>query len=464
MRLERRSNKQARLILTSMIVDSHALGIIAQKWDGHLFPSRWENLIGTWCVEHFTKYKKAPAKHVEILFDQWSVGKDKDTVKAVSTFLSGLSGEYKRLKQTSQTEYVIDAAASYFTAVSMRSLVDEVQADLEDGDIEKAQSRLDKYHKIEIGLGAGIEMSKDKEAMRRAFEKKSDPIIRYSGAMGNFIGDSFERNGFISFEGPEKRGKTWWLIDVAWRAMLQKRKVAFFEVGDLSEDQMMRRLGCRAAKRPLDPEPFNYPISIEPSIDGGITNAEVEERTRKAVTWQAAVRALNKINTRTGLKKTESSFFRLATYPARSISVSGISSVLQTWERQEWVPDVVVVDYADILAPINGTADTRDQINATWVMLRAMSMSNHCLVITATQTDADSYNAETIDMDNFSEDKRKRAHVTGSIGINQTDPEKEKGIYRLNWIVRRERKFDRKKCVHVAGCLALARPCILSTF
>ena len=49
----------------------------------------------------------------------------------------------------------------------------------------------------------------------------------------------------------EKRGKTFWLIDMAWRGMLQRKKVAFFATGDMSQRQMMRRFIARAAKRPF---------------------------------------------------------------------------------------------------------------------------------------------------------------------------------------------------------------------
>ena len=67
-------------------------------------------------------------------------------------------------------------------------------------------------------------------------------------------------------------------------------------------------------------------------------------------------------------------------------------------------------------------------------------------------------------MENFSEDKRKHAHVTGTVGLNQTKEESKIGIMRLNWIVAREMRFNSHKCCHVAGCLDIANPAIKSTF
>jgi hypothetical protein len=78
-------------------------------------------------------------------------------------------------------------------------------------------------------------------------------------------------------------------------------------------------------------------------------------------------------------------------------------------------------------------------------------------VVAPTQADAASYEQHTQKMKNFSEDKRKLAHVTGLIGLNQTDTEKGGGIMRLNWIVLREAPFEARRCLYVAQCLPLGK-------
>jgi hypothetical protein len=155
----------------------------------------------------------------------------------------------------------------------------------------------------------------------------------------------------------------------------------------------------------------------------------------------------------------------LSVHPNSSINVEGIVSTLNVWERSGWVPDVVVVDYADILSiPTGYRPGDRDAINETWKQLRNLSQSRHILVVTATQADANSYTANTIRRGNFSDDRRKNDHVTGMLGINATEEEQELGIFRLNWTKRREEAYTESRCVHVAGCLHLGRPHIKSTF
>ena len=471
MKLERREGSAERRVLIGMVVDDAVLGTISSKWtkDG-LFASRWSNLVGKWCCAHFENYQSAPKKAVESLFEEWATGNgDKDTIDLVERFLESLSGEYEQMAKESNGEYLLDLAATHFDRVAVERLKESLTADLEAKDVAKALKRVENFARPEVGKSHGVDVLTSVEALKNAFRKKADPLIVYPGALGTFFRDALERDALISFMGPEKRGKTFWLIDIAWRAMLQGRRVAFFEVGDMSEGQILLRFASRAAKRPIratDPgKPVRYPVGLEHDPDAKQANVTFDEFDfPEALDWKEAWAAVEGVAKKLGDKKLDSRF-RLSCHPNSTLTVHGITSILQSWDRQGWgTPDVIVIDYADVLSPTNGSADTRDQINATWKALRALSQSLHALVVTATQSDADSYTVETMNMGNFSEDKRKNAHVTGMVGINQAGDEKKLGLQRLNWLALRESEFTPSDVCHVAGCLAVANPAILSSF
>jgi replicative DNA helicase len=153
----------------------------------------------------------------------------------------------------------------------------------------------------------------------------------------------------------------------------------------------------------------------------------------------------------------------LSVHPSASVNVPKIEAILNGWERAGWVPDIIIIDYADLLAPITAREQLH-QIDETWAALRGLSQSRHCLVVTATQASAQSFRAETINETHFSGNKLKLAHVTGMVGISATPAERSIGISRLNWIVRREGEFDTDRVCHCAGCLAIANPAIKSIF
>lgn len=249
------------------------------------------------------------------------------------------------------------------------------------------------------------------------------------------------------------------LLDVAWRAMVQKRRTAFFAIGDMSERQVMRRLLVRAAGKPFTPRVVKKPVSIKREESGEIKVEYDEVSFDEPLSWHQAVKACEKITRGRTIP-----YLKLSCHPNSAIGMDGVRGILADWAREGWVADVVVIDYADNLDPPPGSGDPRNAVNMIWKQMRRASQELHCCLVTASQTDAESYAAQTITKKNFSENKLKNAHTTGVVGINQTDDEKKQGIYRLNWVVRREEEFSEYRCAAVAGCLALVRPVMVSVF
>lgn len=854
MRIEKRDSKDEKRVLIGMIVDRAVLGAIAVKWKSVSFRSKWANLVGGWCVDFYNRYEEAPGPSIQGLYEAWaSDAKDDATVQLVEKFLETLSDEYETLKEESNSDFVLDIAKRHFEKVRIEKLQEELKGDLDAGDIERANKRLEKSSRIELGVGAGVDIFLDPQAVQAAFEAKGDPLIRYKGAIGEFYGDSLERDALVAILAAEKRGKcvsedmeimlangevytireiverqitvpvltlnekwnrfqmaipsqfwkngkkecwevttktgrrvvttgnhqyltpsgwkllediqkgdfiavpkripffgntpmeeaeikfiaymlaegccvcspatftntdpelisdfeqccqslnlrqvrrgisnviykstpilkkyglyghkstekvipkaifklpksqvalflriffscdgwispsrgnlivglclaseklirqishllnrfgivhkvtqssakcegkvfpcwsigikddenvslflkeinfisykrkeifepkhlksfldrvppeisrkiveesggfpgarsvlsnarsgrptmrksfvgldnnlvrqkyldsdvlwdevteirhvgkkmtydlgipithnfvandcvvhnTWEMIDLAYTAMEQRRKVAFFEIGDLTQHQLIRRMAIRACRRPLKPKTVWYPTSIErdPEEEDKVHVEREEKVFEGELAWQEALRRMAKIQQKK--LRSDESYFRLSCHPTFSVNIQQIENILQSWERHDWVPDVVIIDYADNLAPPYGSGEGRDAINETWGRMRGLSQSWHNLVITATQATRASYSAKVVTREHPSEDKRKLAHATAMVGINTTHDEKTKGVSRRNWVVLREEEFFEEKCVYVAGCLAVGRPIILSTW
>lgn len=461
MKITKYEASELRLVLAGMVTDAHVLATVAPRWrdDVGLFDNRWANLIGGWAVAWYSQYNTAPGGNIEDVFDRWCAeGKrDDETVQLAEKFLRYLSDDYmERPVADRNTQYIIDRAGGYFEKCALKRLNEEIAEKLTTGDTGGIKKLITEFSPPNIGAGGFIEFG-DQDAIRTAFEHEDECLVKYPGPLGEFLGSEFCRDGLISFMAPEKRGKTWWLIDLAWRAMCQRRRVAFFQVGDMSQNQTLRRMGVRAARRPMVAKTVHIPTAL---YAGGEVDRE-ERVFDRALSWKDAWAGATRVIEQK--IKSKESFLRLSTHPNSSISAMGIRGLLLDWARLGWCADVVVIDYADILAPPVGTADTRDQINGTWKALRRISQEFHCLVVTATQADAASYAQETLTRSNFSEDKRKLAHVTGMLGINQTEDEKEVGIMRLNWLARREAHYTESAVCWCAGCLDIGYPVIYST-
>ena len=94
-------------------------------------------------------------------------------------------------------------------------------------------------------------------------------------------------------------------------------------------------------------------------------------------------------------------------YPTRSASVNTLSAHLKQMEIQEIKPDVVIVDYADILKPTTFYKEKRHATGETYENLRGMAGEFDVPIWTASQANRSSLEEEVIDASKVAEDYSK---------------------------------------------------------
>ncbi len=465
--VEARGGNDVRRILTAIIMDKVVCATVASKWNPKhgLFDSDWANLVAGWAVRYYNRHKAPPGPAVEVLFDEWaSTGKnDRELVDSIRTFILGLSDEYDRLGRFSP-DFILDKAARYFNIVQGKQLAESIQLHAQNGDVDKMWASVQKTRKVEMGLGSGVDLFSDIGAMKKASRETRKALLTMPDALGNFFGFALERDGFIGIIGKNKIGKSFWLMDIGWRAAEQGLKVAFFGIGDMSQSQYYHRFMARVMGRPyLGDVTFTYPkdILVPPAKNGFPPELDTEEMYYKEpLDPKLAWTKFQEIKKRYGY-----STFKLSCHANGSIGTSGINSILEGWTLDGWVPDVVVIDYADLLThPPGFDPSDRGGVNQNWKDMRQMSQVLHCLVVTASQGDTNSFDAPVLTRKYFNTDRRILDHVTGMVGLNQSSEELKNGVIRLNWINARDWPYNEEKCVSAVGCLAIANPAILSCF
>ena len=94
-------------------------------------------------------------------------------------------------------------------------------------------------------------------------------------------------------------------------------------------------------------------------------------------------------------------------YPTRSASVNTLAAHLKQMEIQEIKPDVVIVDYADILKPTAFYKEKRHATGETYENLRGMAGEVDIPIWTASQANRSSLEEDIIDASKVSEDYSK---------------------------------------------------------
>jgi hypothetical protein len=464
MKRKKVESKTESQILIGMIVSKPFLTQIAPVIEFAFFKTDMHRTVAKWCIQYFNQYQDCPDKRIENIFHGWVENKkpDPEIVSSVEAFLSHLSEKHDTEKDIN-VPYLLDETAKWVTLRKMELLKDEIEYAITNGSIEEAENAIVNYSTLSLSEGNGIDLLHDKAAWEAAYSEAQKPLIRFANDdVDRFLARPMTRDALIGILAPEKRGKTWWCIELAIRGLRNRKRVAFFEVGDMSQSQILKRFGCYFSKRPSIRAlcgDVRVPVHIERHDKQPFVGYETMA-CKSPITLKSSLESVARFAASQGIGE---NYLRLSTHANSSVSVADINGILQRWGQEyEFVPDIIVIDYPDILAPEPGTQSNlpRDQINATWKALRRLSQEKHCLVIVPTQANAAAHQSTTLDVSNFAEDKRKFAHVTGMLGLNQNDEEKDAGIMRLNWVILREGSFSPKRCLYVAQCLAVGRPMV----
>jgi len=463
MRREKIESTKEKRLITALILSDEVMGAVADTLDPHLFDGGHFKELALWCLDYYKRYGEAPKHHIEGIYFSWAEkNAENPNADAIHDLLETLSDEYEQ-EPDLNVPYLVDSFEEYLTFRKAEKLRDDLDWSLAQGDINETVVAIENFHKVEAQVGLGTDPLNDEDAWKKAFQSSLDPLIIFPGDAGDFLHPALTRDALIAIQGPEKRGKTMWCIEFAMRALRRRKKVALFEVGDLSERQMLMRIGMRLAGLPLWQSQcgmIKYPteIAIDPSNkDDPISLKMKAKKCNTTISYANSMKAIQSFRRGIGIKE-GSKYFMTSTHANSTINVRGIQGVLQGWERMyDFVPDIIIIDYPDILAPEDDRKDGRGQINDTWKALRRLSQEYHALVLAPTQADADSYETNTQSMKNFGESKQKYAHVTGTLGLNQVEEEKALEVMRLNWIVLRESPFLSQRCLWVGQCPSLGR-------
>jgi replicative DNA helicase len=90
-------------------------------------------------------------------------------------------------------------------------------------------------------------------------------------------------------------------------------------------------------------------------------------------------------------------------YPTKSASTETIKNHIERLRKKGIEPDMIIVDYADLLRPTRSSKEKRYDLESTYEELRAIAQIYKCPVWTASQTNRSGLNAEVITMEAISE-------------------------------------------------------------
>ena len=245
-------------------------------------------------------------------------------------------------------------------------------------------------------LDVGVDMTSDVE-QRHAWY--TNPEVAIAGLRTGIVHVDLLMGGGLG-EGelgvilaPPGRGKTTTLINVGFGALTDvgRKNVVHYSC-EMNERKVTMRyddrlMGGRVKYKRSDPERYF---------------AELRDRVTRLVRGRLFVKS----------------------YPTRTASISTIRAHLALLASRGFDPDLVVVDYADIMKPERRLGEMRHEQAGVYEDLRTLAGEFSCRVWTGSQATRGSLEKEVITIGDFAEAFEKAHVVDAALAFCQTDDEK----------------------------------------
>ena len=112
-------------------------------------------------------------------------------------------------------------------------------------------------------------------------------------------------------------------------------------------------------------------------------------------------------------------------YPTKTATTNTIRAHLEKLKQQGIIPDMIIVDYADLLRTLSARKEKREELETIYEDLRAIMQENNCVGWTASQTNRTGLNQEIITMQAISEAFNKCFIADFIFSVSRTAEDKQ---------------------------------------
>lgn len=480
-------------ILTGMIVSDSFCRDMIKVLDGDSFETPFIARVTSWVLDYYWTYKKAPSSHISDIYKIEKNSLYEEEATAIEMLLSSLSDKFE--DQGFNEEYLKDTAFEYLRHRTIKLFNDRISGLVEVNRLDEAETEIRNFKKAAL-LTSKWENVFDLEVIKNFYQDedtKKHYLFTLPGDVGRFLGP-FERNWLIGIMAPSKKGKSFWLIEIALQAAFCGLRVVFISL-EMSAHQIKRRFYRRLTAMADVAKDYVYPCFDCGKNQAGVCN--LSQRTNNVrlldsenkkpkynrdmayqpctacrhtnprnyvmATWYTTIhkdkrRTSKAIKTITAQGNHFGNHLEMIAYPSYSANISRVmSDIGALQDAKDFTPDLIIIDYADILAPEDARVTGRDRIDETWKTLKRAGDEMHCCVVTASQSNRQSFEKKNVTQVDVSEDIRKIANSNLFLAINQTPQEKKESCCRLAKVAAREDGFDQYDGVVVLQQLGLGQ-------
>lgn len=444
---------EERQIIINLIISTEFAKKVIPSLQPKQLKSSYAQTVAEWVQEYFREYQVAPKSIIEDIFRQKRTSLlDEEQAASIAQFLESLSQEYESGDDFNPT-FAAEQAITYLKCRSLEILASAIVSAAMQGNPLKGEAAIANFSRIGKPEGNTIDILHDSKQVIDAFTLEDEALFTLPGVLRETIGP-FLRGDLSAWIGKPKGKKSFALMFSALEALAQGLNVAFFS-WEMRDRQLTRRAWQGLMRQPVKGGVVEVPEFEELSAATKTGRAVFGVRLKRK---EIPEMDLSLVQSMQGKFTKQYGDFRMYTFPAYSATVEDMVAALDSMAWYDgFVPDVVMVDYADIIRPSKGAGtEYRHQLDSIWKGLRALAQARNIHVMTASQTNRAGLKGD-IELENIAEDMRKLTHVSLLLALNQTTEEKEVGIMRIKTLLNRDNSVHNDSEATILQSLALGR-------
>lgn len=315
--------------------------------------------------DYRVKYKHFPS--TELLWIMLKQDEDAGDVmlQQVADFMQRINAK----PLNGDARYIQETSLDFCKKMALKGAILKSVEKLEESDYDAIQTLI----KDAMTKGASTELGHDYVAGLGSRVQRSErkPISTGWPVMDKALNGGWERKILVTFIAPTGAGKSMFLVNVAGAGIAQGLNVLYVtcEMADY-------KIGLR-----LDSYFSGKAINDIPSFQDDVQKAVDDNVKGKLI---------------------------IKEWPTKQATVQTIRSHIQRLQAtKNFTPDMLVVDYADLLRSTRGYGEKRHELESVYEDLRALGQEFNMVVVTADQTNRSGLNDEIVTLQSIAESYAK---------------------------------------------------------
>tara|TARA_R100000808_G_C2155447_1_gene167977 strand:+ start:4123 stop:5454 length:1332 start_codon:yes stop_codon:yes gene_type:complete len=386
------------VVIYNMLTNPEYLGTLVDTIEPRYFKNKQISSIVELITDFFIKRNSTPT--ITEIKSRLTTPELKEQFKYIVNQFNDIDRKFNRDELYENTERFIKEKSVYHTMIDV---ADDCQA----GNIDTADI-LDKFEKacgVNLTGGLGMEFFSNIDEHIADLQKEEKHIPSNWEWLDRKLGGGFLEKGkaLYLFAGATNIGKSIFLGNIACNVAAQGKTAVLISL-EMSELMYAKRISTSISQIPIS--------DLTGSSDIVKRNIETYKDSHP--------------DSRLIIKE----------FPPNAISSTQLSAYLQKLIHQGIKPDIVVLDYINLLhSPIGN--NSYERIKHTSEQVRALSYTFNCPFVTATQVNRSGLNEHNPGVENISESIGLAATADCIMSIWQEDEDVELGIIRMGMIKNR---------------------------